>query len=338
MLIITSYILLFATNLFAKVWIVDNNPFPVGDYTTLSAVHGVASPGDTVYVYPSGSLYEAIILTKKLFLFGAGIDLDLHGGQSTQANSTLSGTMGFNAGSEGSVMEGFDGNFIVGINVDDIVIKRCEIKYLVINGNGCMVLQNEIVGSAGSGDSSVLIGSNYGNIIIANNKIYNTSSSGLEEKVIASNISSTLVIVNNVLNIQYSGDTVFKNLSPTTLVQNNIIIKGNIPENAAWAIYQYNMSNGSQIPDGGVGNIENIDMSIVFEDPANFDTGLHLLPGSPAAGTGFGGADMGIYGGDYPFIDGGYPGIPAVYFIESQVITVPQNGLNVRFKAKSNAR
>ncbi len=320
-----------STTLSAKVWIVDNNPFPVGDYTTLSAVHGVASPGDTVYVYPSATAYAAITVSKKLYFIGAGFDLDLYGGQASTANTTISGTMVYDVGSEGAILEGFDGSFVLDINTDDITVKRNELLRMTIDGSGCLVLQNEIIGGVWNNDN-IRIGSNLGNILIANNKIFNTESYNAD--AIESSITSSVTIINNILRTTTSNRFAINNLSASSLAQNNIIVNGTVN---IGAIYQYNISNSNQLPSDD-GNLINIDMSIVFEDPANFDTGLHLLPGSPAAGTGFGGADMGIYGGDYPFIDGGYPGIPAVYFIESQVITVHQNGLNVRFKAKSNAR
>lgn len=320
-----------STTLSAKIWIVDNNPFPVGDYTTLSAVHGVASPGDTVYVYPSATAYAAITVSKQLYFVGAGFDLELHGGQASTANTTISGTMVYDVGSEGAILEGFDGSFVLDINTDDITVKRNELLRMTIDGSGCLVLQNEIIGGVWNNDN-IRIGSNLGNILIANNKIFNTESYNAD--AIESHITSSVTIINNILRTTTSNRFAINNLSASSLAQNNIIVNGTVN---IGAIYQYNISNSNQLPSDD-GNLINIDMSIVFEDPANFDTGLHLLPGSPAAGNGFGGADMGIYGGDYPFIDGGYPGIPAVYFIESQVITVPQNGLNVRFKAKSNAR
>ncbi len=323
------FLLAFTSAAFANIWIVDNNPFPAGDYTTLAAAHSVASPGDTIYVYPSATAYAGITVTKRLSFIGAGFDLEIYGGQATTANTTISGTMKFNAGSEGSVLEGFDGVFKVDINTDNITIKRNELSKVEIGGSNCYILQNEIVASLNFQASIWVTAGGLGNIIIANNKIRNTS---YGDDGILSNSTSQLVVVNNVIR---ASDDALSGFSSTSLIQNNIITGGGIGQNGN---YQYNMCNADQLPNGGVGNIENIDMTIVFEDPSNFNTGLHLLPGSPAIGAGFGGTDMGIYGGDTPFIDGGYPGLPAVFQIEAQVITIPQNGLEVNFQAKSNAQ
>jgi len=94
----------------ANIWTVDNNPTSIGDFTNLISAHTAASTGDTIYVFPSAIAYSAITVTKEIYFFGAGFDLELHGGQAYPTNTTISGTMIFNTGSEGSLMEGFDYN------------------------------------------------------------------------------------------------------------------------------------------------------------------------------------------------------------------------------------
>lgn len=330
-LIFWVYSLFTAMN--AKIWIVDNNPTSVGDFTTLADAHSAASAGDTVFVYPSAIAYSSITVTKQLFLLGVGFDIEIHGGQASPTNTTLSGTMTFNAGSEGSLLEGFDGEFIVDINTDEITIKRNELVRMTIDGSNCLILQNEIIGFTGTGSTNILIGANFDNILIANNKVYQTYGlSASWNNAIQGTNSTVLTVVNNVLKTQNANNYALRNLSSNTLVQNNIIIQGNVTQTA---VYQYNMCNSTQLP-GTDGNLLNINMSTVFEDPADWVDGLHLLSGSPAIGAGFNGVDMGIYGGDALYVDGGFPGLPAIFHLESEAITTPQNGLDVLIKAKSN--
>ncbi|MCK6622784.1 MAG: hypothetical protein HUU32_16860 [Calditrichaceae bacterium] len=321
---------LITTSAFATIWIVDNNPDPSGGYTTLSAAHAIAMSGDTIYVYPSVTAYAGITVTKQLYIFGTGFDLNIYGGQATTAGSEISGTMKFDPGSGGSFLEGFGGGFTADINVGNIIVKRNDLSKVDIGGSNCQILQNEIIGTAEPG--VVTMSGNLGNVIIANNKIINTSSQGTTWARWALNCepSSIITVVNNVLRAN-SAQRAIEGLGATSVAQNNIIIDGITTGDG---VFQYNMSH-STLP-AGTGNIENMDMSIVFENPADYTTGLHLLPGSPASGTGYGGTDMGIYGGDAPYVDGGHPGIPAIFHIESEVVTTPQNGLDVLFKAKSN--
>ena len=93
------------------------------------------------------------------------------------------------------------------------------------------------------------------------------------------------------------------------------------------------MSNSTQLPEGN-GNLRNVDMSTVFVDHENYD--FHLLPGSPAIGAGENGTDMGIYGGDAPYVDGGFPGLPSILQIQAPTAGSQTSGLYISFKAKSN--
>lgn len=322
---------LISTAMFGKVWIVDNNPNPGGDFTTLSAAHGAASNGDTIYVYPSLTAYSGISLTKKLYIFGSGFDLDLYGGQATTTASSISVGMSFYDGSQGSILEGFDGQFYVAINTNNITIKRNDLFLIDISaGSQSQILQNEI--ATNDNYANVIhIRPNSGNVLIANNKIVHlVAGSGASGIYFEPGTYAT--VINNVLKTTSTGAYALRDLSSSTIVVNNIVVQGNVSGNA---IFQYNMGNAGQFPTGN-GNINNVNMTTVFVDPNNYETGWHLKPGSPAIGNGQNGTDVGIYGGDAPYVDGGYPGIPAIYFIDAEVVGGPGNDLNVIFKAKSN--
>ena len=330
---IFALVMILITAVHAKVWIVDNNPFPVGDFTTFSDAHNAASDGDTIYVYGSNTTYAAITTTKRLVYFGTGFDLTLHEGQAFAAASTISGTMNFNAGSEGSLIAGFDGTFAIVINANNITVKRNELAYVTINNSNCQLLQNEIVYSRLG--TLVSVASNLGNIIILNNKINNTQTDYSYAHAINCNTTSTVSCTNNVIRTSSNYTYTIANLSATSIAQNNILYGNSTNRISGDGVFQYNMCHNNQLPEGN-GNIRNVNMNTVFENPGDFNTGLHLLPDSPAIGTGYGGTDMGIYGGDAPYVDGGFPGIPSVYHLESEVITTPEKGLDVLIRAKSN--
>ncbi len=316
------------TNLFAKIWVVDNNPIPVGDFTNLADAQTAASNGDTIYVYPSATAYAGFTCTKQLYILGVGYNLDIYVGQASNASSTI-GNIIFNAGSEGSVLVGFAGNFYVDINTDNVTIKKNDLNNIAIGGSSCVIMQNDIVGDIYNGSSVYINQPNISNILIVNNKIYNTH---WGYNTIYGNVSSDVSIINNVINVTRDVSGAIINVSTNSLVQNNIIMIGTCSTNP---VYQNNMSNSDQLPTTN-GNVINIDMNTVFEDPDDFVTGLHLLPGSPAIGTGFNGTDMGIYGGNHPYVDGGFPNLPSIFYLESEATTSLQNGLDVVIKARSN--
>lgn len=313
------------TGLNAKIWIVDNNAVSAGDFTTLADAQTNATSGDTIFVYPSATTYTGINVIKQLFIFGVGYNLDIYNGQASNATANI-GTMNFNAGSEGSLLEGLNGNFYVDVNTTNITIKRNNLNNMQISNSNCVVIQNDISGSTNFGSAIWINQANLGGILIANNKIRNTSAG---DNAIYSNATSEITVVNNVI----KGESVaLANLSTTSLIQNNIILKGSV---GGSAVFQFNMSQSNQLPSGN-GNLINVDMTTVFENPNDFVNGLHLLANSPASGTGFGGADMGIYSGDGAYVDGGFPGLPSIFHFESEAITTPQNGLDVVIKVKSN--
>ncbi len=335
-IIVICFILIaFTSFVSARIWIVDNNVNGAGDFTTLAAAHGTAANGDTIYVYPSVTPYAGITLTKQLYIIGSGFDLDLHGGQATTTAATIGSQMNFNPGSEGSLLEGFDGSFNVYILANNITIKRNDLNWIGIQASSCRILQNEIIMMNGSFGECIWLKSGFGDHLIANNKLFHSVNGTNKDGIkLEFPYQVTATFINNVIKTTNGGAMAFRDLSSSCIAINNIIIQGGV---SGSGVFQYNMANGSQLPPG-VGNIGNINMTTVFEDPNDFESGLHLRPGSPAIGAGQNGIDMGIYGGDAPYIDGGAPGIPAVFSIDAEVVGGPGNDLQVNFQAKSNAK
>lgn len=312
--IFTVMIIMFAfSGAQAAIITVDNKTPSIGDYTTLQAAHDAASDsdGDVIYVYPSDAVYQGITVTKKIRFVGTGFDYP-----SEEMSTTLiAGAMTFNAGSDGSTLDGFGTNFYVTIDADNITIKRNKLSNITVaeNHTGTVILQNygSYISVAASNE-----------VLIANNN--------LNGGIYAHLSSTTITILHNVIRTG-TNNYAIQLANADKYIANNIIIGGICSGTNSG--YYHNMSNSNQLPSGN-GNIGNVDMSTVFVDPDNND--LHLLPGSPAIGAGQNGVDMGMYGGDTPYVDGGRPGLPSIFQLESDHVGSQQNGLDVTIKAKSN--
>ena len=311
-------IFVFITNLFAGLITIDNNVYPIGEYTTLVAAHENAAIGDTIYVIPSLTDYEGIAVSKTLTFLGVGFELDLWPGQASLVSSSISGTMIFDEGSDGSILEGFDGEFNVSINTDFISVKR-NLLYSINfyeNTSSSIIIQNKIGGIIDDPGSSLQDVTFINNII--NTMYFNDYD----------NTSGFHFINNNFI----SGSTLY--LGSNSVLINNIFVSSNSVA-CVECIFSNNMWSGdpgSQYE--GNGNMVNIDMNAVFINYSDGD--YHLLPESPAIGSGQDGADMGIYGGEAPFIDGGFPGIPAIYELDVENVGSQIHGLDVIIRAKSN--
>jgi hypothetical protein len=322
--------------LHASIITVDNNPGSIGDYATLQDAHDVATDGDTIYVLPSVTPYSAISVTKILSLYGVGFDLiENPGNQASVITSKISGEMNFQNGSQYSKIEGFDGDFSINIVCSNITVKKNELDKVSISSNdiyNIVILQNRIYCPTSSNHDSIFTNSSYTEVYLLNNIIkVSNSTYHYAIRFHVSALYNNWTIYNNIIEGQHA---IYTYNSNTIDFCNNITIYGicnlNIFSNESYICH--NMCNENQLPDGN-GNIENVDMNTVFVNP-NGD--YHLLPTSPAIGSGENGVDMGIYGGETPYVDGGIPGLPSIFEINSSFVGSQQSGLDVEIKAKSN--
>lgn len=311
---------------------VDNKSPYAGQYRTLQEAHDAASAGDIIYVSPSLMPYTGIVVTKQLTFYGVGFEITHSLGGALSPVAIITGLMQFVNGSAGSQLEGFDGSFQVIIAASNITIKRNKLSQIAmgVEGRDSSILQN-IIDNSNLQDYTTISVSGATNVIIANNLIKNIRGFGNDHwgYYYAIIDGSDLLIKNNVIKVYGYAWT----SSNSQMVNNIIVVVGSGSIQGIYNFVRYNMTNTVELPVGD-GNINNIDMATVFVDINNND--YHLLPNSPAKGTGENGADMGIYGGDAPYIDGGFPSLPSILQLKGDLVAAPGTGLNVQFKAKSN--
>jgi len=306
---------------YAAVITVDANHPSAGMYKNLKDAHDAANSGDTILVYPHGVSYSAIEISKKLRIVGRGW-YDVPG---KKISTIISGTMEFIKGSEGSSLEGFEYDFFVTIDANNITIKRNDLSQIYVESghSGTIIMQNYIYSKR---SKSYIIYVSYNNeIFIANNVIINSSfSTGTDYAIKA---SSNLITINLIHNIISGHDYSLYINDSNYYVANNIIKFGTISPKD-YSGFHNNICNSDQLHTYN-GNIINVDMNAVY----NSNNWYKLKENSPAIGAGTNGVDIGIYGGSTPFVLGGYPSIPRIVNIEADHLGTKSHGLDVKIKA-----
>jgi hypothetical protein len=304
----------------AKIWRVNNMTGVTADFNNLQSAYDAATAGDTIHIEPSVNNYSGVSSYKRLVWLSVGDFLTQNpGNQFTNYPSYIS-YLNFYTGSEGSVVSARVGN--LNINSNEISIIRSSIGgSMDINSSNCVVLQSYVNGRIGLNGTNNVISNN----IIANGLTmdYNTSSA---------------VITNNIFNrtiYAYVGFS-YNNISiKNSVFQNNISILGQITFDAFNSTFSNNMCPDNSFPAGN-GNLRNVDMSTVFENPnGTSDKDMVTKAGSPSIGVGYGGGDLGPFGGSTPYKLALQPAIPAITNISTPSST-GANTIQVTISAKSN--
>lgn len=304
----------FTLNLNARVLTVASQSSPqVAEYNTIQASHDAAQSGDTIYVYPSLIAYKGAVITKKMIIIGNGFTKVNDYSDCSKILNTE--TLKFDAGSEGSVISSLSGNFSISVNASNVLVQRCKLESFIVGTNITQVsIINSVVSSISISDNSF--------VSIQNNIINNGQATA-----IGIGTNGYGLIKNNI--ISNSGAMTIYGYSASVI--NNIIFS---------AVDYY--GNPSSYYFAAAATIlnspTNVDKSTWFVDFANQN--YHLKAGSPGIGAGKNNigmaTDLGIYGGEYPFIDDGAPNLPTIYFMNIPSTASQKDGLSVEIKAKSN--
>lgn len=341
----------------ATIWTVSNDANRPAQFTTLQEAHDAASIGDTILITGNNAYnaeYAGINVYKPLTFIGEGID-------DTSGPATRIGSMTFrrlnNAlGSSGSRMYGCDVYYIT-IEPDfsgsaageevlsDFIFERLEIYYMSLNSSSGEQINDVTVrncvfesygGMSAQGSGALSLTSN---VILSNNVFSNfTINSGGE-------VNNTWLLQNNLF-LNKTSD-VFSQYCSELVIENNIFYKAE-PTGASNSIFNNNLTflcNNGTLPYGsnvGSGNIDGENPLFVNYPELggvvhSFAHDYSLQSGSPAAGTGTNGSDIGLNGGNAPVANiPQYAAIPAVTLLDIPVSSVPVGGtLQVNIEAIS---
>jgi len=135
---LTSVALSLSLGASAAIFTVSNNPTIPAQYTDIQVAHNVAEAGDTLQLVGSGNSYS-LSLSKRLHIIGPGW------GTPPGLPAYMYQTY-FNAGSEGSIMEGVQISYFAVINAANITIKDSYIYQLSLNNLSTNLLVRNCVG------------------------------------------------------------------------------------------------------------------------------------------------------------------------------------------------
>lgn len=298
--------------------------------TQIGAAHNAASPGDTLQLYqPYWNSYVTLTLTKKLVLIGYGYATSWNPGLQSVSNPRNSVGLTFNAGSEGSTIQGVHANPL-NINANDITLSRSNCINTTITGapRNNLVITACVLDRDLSNNSNTVLreasGSYATNAIICNNFIRGGGVNLLN----SSGLFANNVLTNTCCNSQFG----------TFMVRNNIFT-GQGPSITNGSLFSYNLFHPGVSNPSGTGNIFSGDPNAVFVNYNNgMDNGLILKTGSPAIGSGFGGTDMGIFGGEpaYVYKLSGIPAIPSIYQLTAPSQNASTNPYTITISVRSN--
>lgn len=336
--VFTLIAVLALSSLSATSFTLDNNIRPIGQFSTWITAYNAAADGDTIYIYPSpfdyGPGWNEGSLGKRLTVIGGGFN------PANPALITSRITLGVNtAGGAGSIFSGLhitngvasnqEAHYIncrfentVNLQAANSELKYCWCVSNVYAGNDVHIQGCTIQGSLVPASQSDVTCSNC--VFIGNVSHVDTGGN--------SNASCYLM---NCL-FANSGDgshVLFAGWgSPNDLNFVNCIME-NITIYSAQT-FSYCIFEGSSLHITDPSNMQNVNLANVMVDVNGGD--YHLIPGSLASGAGFGGEDIGIYGGATPFNDLWYlTRLPAITDFTCPIV-VDENGLlNVHIEAQA---
>jgi hypothetical protein len=327
---------------------VDNRMGSTAQFTDLQAAMDAAMDGDFIYIHPSPTSYNNAVIRKELHLRGLGHYPELNGGENAKINVlalssiTIDGTIANN-----STISGLEINYITSaatIPVNNIGIINCKITTEISLSPAIdIIIQGNIFSNA-----RIVFGPGQSNNIIANNIFDGNLSNTIIDNVDSSNsFHNNVIILKDITN-----NTVFRNsdvlnvqncmflYTPTSTSINVDSVNSTINfENCL--TYAYGGQTLNEL--SGTGNFNNINPQLEdLGNPENpffsYSKDYHITSGSPAENAGIDSTDLGIYGGNYPFIQRGYS-FDLPYPTEVNILNAmvqAGNILEVQLKANGN--
>ncbi len=319
--LITSIALLFVTlNVFATVWMVDNNSNrPAGSniFATFAEAHTAATAGDTILVIPSSASYGTVNISKSIVVLGIGFNPD----KDSQLKSNFS-TITINNGVSDVTISGLVASVIrIGSSTSastqsNLLIEKCYFNYVqnsstIQNLTNILIRQNFIELLNNGQVQFSFNAATQSNIILSNNIFsYPGNAYGpwvttggviFDHNVFTGNIGREAFY--QLVNCTVSNNIFYgKSVASTTTNSSGITFLNNLV---------FGLTDNSIISGSGftlTGNLESADplfVNMPALGPYDFSKDLSLNTGSPALNAGSDGTDLGIYGGSTPYKNSG---------------------------------
>ena len=366
----------------AKIWRVNNNPSLNADVLqpntlfdgTNNATNPEAAAGDSIYLEPSGTVYNGFSVTKaNIVIIGYGYFLNENTGKQVNANNAKVATVDFSSTSGGSSISGVQvNNFIYCSNVSNITVTRCYLEYFSLYGyaanatgirlDKCFIRYQLNDGATAPAVTSITV--NIENCIFSDTTDNSTSGVSFSNKVRGLLRNNTFnnctqlycynfYIANNIVlgnsnfgGVTQAGNNIYRNniLSYNANASNTFI--NNISPNTG-NVFGQNMTPVFVGTTDNVANGTTVFNNRIDKIGSTLEGRFDLKAASPALAAGETGTTFnsvavttpacGAYGATDPYRKGGFPAIPRIYSLTVPP-TVPNGAatMNIAVSSSSN--
>ena len=343
----------FSQNTAQQIWIVSNEPgYATADFDNVQEAIDSASAGDKIYVLGSVTDYEIFLVDKRLHLVGSGYWKSENGIQTQNLLPTK--------------IYGHSSVASISIVADSCIVEGFQAGNISIQGDNVIVRHNRTCCKGGSFTPSGQIHfiGNPTNVSVYRNFVnngFNGSATGANifNNIVAfgqdnypdywssNNLNSNCLVIQNSFGLELPGGEV----QPGHGVIDNCIFRNNIVSDTLFeidnSVVEHNIFSDDDVEINGIptdslgnGNIDSVDINIVWDFSNPSPDGKYQLIGdpisNPAFGAGMNGEDCGAFGASAPYILSGIVQIPSITQMYIPPIGDTTNMLNIKIKAKSN--
>lgn len=347
--LVMALLTLVSISMFAVIRTVDNNNPSAGQYTTIQAAVDASNNDDVIYVYPSTIPYSGFTVNRRLSIYGTGC-LWRNTQNPNIRNASISSTVNFRDGANGTYLSGFYGYFPVmyGYNAEyftSLQIDGCALQQIYNGGWSSNTSTGILLSSCFfSGSATYYINNHLNDGITVLNCAF--SQGVTNSKCIIRYASSNISIINSILR---SGTR--STFYSASIADGVPYLRNNYFETAGYSesgnvgtsfpnsnSIAYNICSGTSFG-AEYNNLNNCSISSLYDQSyAPVVNSLAIDAGDPAEEyNDLDGSrnDIGYLGGPYPFDENGFTSLPTITDISGTLYTSPSQGLQIHIEASS---